>query len=769
MKKSNLIFVVIFIFLNGQSSAQEVKQSIIYDATTIMNAYNGLCVLEIPNSQGYDIINPLTKKIESKGVKTTPEGFRNDADSKEVILSVLRRKAGLPNTATVIEVKTAYLLNPFLTFLWSGDTLKLKDVSTRMQAVGLTKNESDPKSGGIGSDLLANVVNGTADFLIKRAQEELSVSVFERLKKFISRYPEFDTLFPRTCALIKPVEPYEYSKALDAFKAAINDDIQLLVERIPSLYHIPRYQQLNRKVPSLTMLFSGCTLFTELHGKSGFAKAINVMGGKAFLTEQNNYATFFKLAALLSNSLVDKSLADNDNRELSYIHKDFISKVTKGNPVLVTELGQFYLGLLWQDAKDISITVGQEIKTFRQLLSVNAANTAEISSAIELVKSVVTSLSNFSTELTAVKRKEMDEQAVTGRLEVKAERFNLYVKLLSDLFKLSNIFSNPANGAFAVRIVEICEYIPKFTTGIALMYKDFHAKEYSLGIAELGKLLQNAYDYLEKAEKNKNENANLTSEFSAFLTRQRDSIGAVIRSLESRLGSLDTAGTVGTVQINIISQMQELQDQIENANEKLKEINYQLENKKLVLFKLGKIIEYVSLFAAITKAENSKAVEQLLETYALPAGSSRIKKVSHFNIAVNAYLGGFAFRDGLEGEGFTNTYGLTAPIGFTFSYGFQKWGSASVFLGAFDIGSTVRYKLDNEGKYHQEVSLAGIVSPSIQLVYGWPCNLPISIGAGWQWLSPTTTESNKINLKATFNAFLAVDIPLFNLFTLKRK
>ena len=216
---------------------------------------------------------------------------------------------------------------------------------------------------------------------------------------------------------------------------------------------------------------------------------------------------------------------------------------------------------------------------------------------------------------------------------------------------------------------------------------------------------------------------------------------------------------------NIEAEKQELIATIEDIDAKLDQIAYQEQKKKTVIFSLAKVIEYVNLLAAITKAENSAAVESLLETYALPAGSSRIKKVSSFNIAVNAYVGGFFGRSTKDNpaEGFTNTYGFTAPIGFTISTGFHKMGSLSLFAGVFDIGATIQYKLDNQGKYQQDINFAGVISPGLHIVYGFPFFLPLSAGAGYQWISPTTSESNKIDLKPGFNAFIAVDIPLSNL------
>ena len=174
------------------------------------------------------------------------------------------------------------------------------------------------------------------------------------------------------------------------------------------------------------------------------------------------------------------------------------------------------------------------------------------------------------------------------------------------------------------------------------------------------------------------------------------------------------------------------------------------------------------LRAAAHEAQNAQQVENLLESTALPAGSSRVKKETDFNIAVQAYVGMF-YRGGESGLGFTNRYGLAAPIGVTFSHGFGKYGSVSAFVGAFDLGNIIQYKLNNQGAYEQNISFAGIFSPGLHLAYGFPGYWPLTLGVGCQWVSPVTSTSNNVNLSPHFNAFLGVDIPLFNLSATKKK
>ena len=96
----------------------------------------------------------------------------------------------------------------------------------------------------------------------------------------------------------------------------------------------------------------------------------------------------------------------------------------------------------------------------------------------------------------------------------------------------------------------------------------------------------------------------------------------------------------------IAAQRAEYSRELKRIDAALKQNGYQQSHTHNTLFNFARITKYLSLLVAITEAENSKAVEQLLETYALPAGSSRVKKVSVFNLAVNSYVGGFFGRSG---------------------------------------------------------------------------------------------------------------------------
>jgi hypothetical protein len=186
---------------------------------------------------------------------------------------------------------------------------------------------------------------------------------------------------------------------------------------------------------------------------------------------------------------------------------------------------------------------------------------------------------------------------------------------------------------------------------------------------------------------------------------------------------------------------------------------------------------YSNLIASIAMAQNGKEVSEAINAVALPAGSSKIKKTSSWNLALNAYFGGY-YRPVQSGDtsiirrGFTKTWGFTAPVGLAGSVGFNKGGSLSIFAGIIDVGQIVQYRIvhDTIAKTTvamPEIQWGDIVSPSLQLIYGFPWYIPLSIGAGCQLL-PMKISDNKLKFKPCFSASITYDIPIINILN-KRK
>ncbi len=191
----------------------------------------------------------------------------------------------------------------------------------------------------------------------------------------------------------------------------------------------------------------------------------------------------------------------------------------------------------------------------------------------------------------------------------------------------------------------------------------------------------------------------------------------------------------------------------------------------------GKIFNYGQFIATVSTAQSSDEVEAAIEAIALPPGSSRVKKQSHFSAALNAYLGGNYGKETLsDNAGTADIAGLSAPVGFTVSWmlGHQTEGrrspaSFSLFAPIIDVGALATFRFNDPFTNDlPDLKWGNLLAPGIYGVYGFPNDLPISLGLGAQ-RGPNlrTITTGNADIKASgwrYGVFLAVDIPVFNLF-----
>lgn len=194
-----------------------------------------------------------------------------------------------------------------------------------------------------------------------------------------------------------------------------------------------------------------------------------------------------------------------------------------------------------------------------------------------------------------------------------------------------------------------------------------------------------------------------------------------------------------------------------------------------------KILKYGSFMATAVQAKTSDEVEAAIEAVALPAGSARIKRITPFNVALNAYSGLFIGWEEIKGvdqpfdisKGRThNTYGVAAPIGISISTSLKGF-SFSGFVSVVDIGALTAFRFTNDSTEKiPKIELKDIVSPGAFFSLGIP-KTPISLNIGYQ-LGPLL---RKVNQQANtyeqnysrISIALCVDIPIFNFYTKPKK
>jgi hypothetical protein len=180
------------------------------------------------------------------------------------------------------------------------------------------------------------------------------------------------------------------------------------------------------------------------------------------------------------------------------------------------------------------------------------------------------------------------------------------------------------------------------------------------------------------------------------------------------------------------------------------------------------------LVDVLDASKNEKTdISELINNYALPVSSYRIKRSSTYSWDLSAYpglYGGYEF-----GESKSFSFGITAPIGFSYSRKRKNSktnissSSNSIFLSVIDIGAPISYRFENDEAegLPENIKLDQIFAPGIFYVYGFK-NSPLAVTAGFQFtplLRSIKNGSNELDAKnvARFQVGLSVDIPIFNL------
>lgn len=195
---------------------------------------------------------------------------------------------------------------------------------------------------------------------------------------------------------------------------------------------------------------------------------------------------------------------------------------------------------------------------------------------------------------------------------------------------------------------------------------------------------------------------------------------------------------------------------------------------------------YGTFMATMLDAKSSDEMQDAIENFALPAGSSRIKRETPFNVSVNAYCGLYGGYERItpnpRNDDFKlNSFGLTAPVGIAISTGKRRFldihtktnpmnhWSYSAFVSLIDLGAIASYRFENDTAQVPEIQLKNILSPGLFLSVGLPkCPISVNLGAqmGANLRSISSAGADYENsIYWRYSLSICVDIPVLNLYT----
>lgn len=200
--------------------------------------------------------------------------------------------------------------------------------------------------------------------------------------------------------------------------------------------------------------------------------------------------------------------------------------------------------------------------------------------------------------------------------------------------------------------------------------------------------------------------------------------------------------------------------------------------------------DFSEMLTEIASTTDSKALAKVIESYALPPGSYRLKRNSNFSVDLNAFPGLYVGGEQIIGDkAMRGVYGFTAPIGLSFSWGTRRshlesdkdyrnmyiskkgklktrtLNNWTADLMVIDLAAPVSYRLGKgpEQGLPDEVGWAQVFSPGVNLRRGIG-NTPLCLGIGVQRTPDLRTDFSKAEHDAwRFHASIAFDLPLLNI------
>lgn len=623
---------------------------------------------------------------------------------------------------------------------------------------------------------VTNLSNALADVMISRAKQELTVSFFNQFRKTLEKYPEIQVLFPKTSDKISNLLSEKYTEMLPALRRCFHEDLERLPLNLPQMFELPRYNRLWETYPEIKILIRSLSLIQELENNVHPAQILEDLAAfkewdkPSGQVEFRNFGTSVKLAALFSHSLRADSSGTDTNA--AWISLKQFKDLAKDETAF-----RIYLGLLYQEVKMKEIVFyrksGQELP-FTTLMKDNADNIFLFETRL---RTFISLAERLESQVRDTRRKKQAGIALSN------EDYYNYIGLSIDVveygFDIARMFDT------SLVVTDYLELARKSNE----LYKNVFQKEYSLAVYNAVDILERILEMTGKTNVSLDllglQNISARSDLSADYR-------AAVSSLATELQKEKKALMLPEPTLNVLKTAAPASDKI------VIEAALNTLQRKISLDKFremgritARVAKYGLFMANVVEAKSAQDMKAVIENAILPVGSSSIKKNAWFNVSIQSYLGAFyqpVPRNDL-GYAWNDKFGVTAPIGISFNYGMRRAGSIGLFAPLFDIGAIVDYRLkantqiDDQGQSNvviekdYKVKLGQIFSPGAYLVYGFPCNIPLALGAGGQYgpgLGKIDAGQTVLgNPSWRWNIFLTVDIPFFTVYnrpkSLRRK
>lgn len=645
---------------------------------------------------------------------------------------------------------------------------------------GAKDNSLNPANtmSSVGNLDVTNFADGLAKFIVDRTKQELNIAFFDKFKEVLSdpKYVDLRTVFPETYATLMVINDqiYNYNDYLQALRTAFDSDLSNLPNNLPSI--IDNHGSYFDANPGLKVILqSSFYLAQQVQLKEHPGQMIanypvnEFMGAETGINQ--NIAASLKTLQLVSRSFKSKT----DSLTHYWANDSLIKKLFNDDDAV-----KIYIGLLVQKAKLENIVFGEKKKELWKI----------IDTSYTFVRGYEEYKNYFRTVSTKIRdiEKEIDALEGINKDSLKIEKYHTIagkaLDLMDHLIAVEKMPYFPKDLDIAKK-AGIYIYTARTASDIVV---DVNRKQYASAIMKTVMLWDTIFQ-------NDGLDTFIVHTFAATVPeviKHRKEIAVLQKESEKLTAQIGTNAPT-------VEQKKKLQDILIQKDSISKEIakiisdfrdsrsfkKWEDSIRNELSMTIKSLLKYGTFMSAIIDAKTSDEVEAAIESAALPVGSARIKRESTFNIALNAYCGPYMGYERVydldpkwmsASKSTINSYGLTAPVGISISYGgnckrAKNHSSYSLFLSVIDIGAIASFRFsDSITEVLPTIQLKNILSPGIFFSYGIP-KLPISVNAGWQMgplLRKVDAQINENTYSERYGRVslsICIDIPIVNFYT----
>ena len=289
--------------------------------------------------------------------------FQSLDDGNEDYIKILLKYVDLPvgqSEMTKQELFTYFETekNVFLTeYLTAGG-----GISTAVEPQPFNTGEALLGSAVSGFSI-SNIADGLAKFLVERTKQELTMAFFEQFKQDLIQFQELRLLFPHTHTLLLSLgdEIYNFSGYINMLRETFQEDLKTIIPNLRTYLRSDLLSDYFTQKPLLKDILDNALLVAEelQNGRHPGDVLTVLKDHNRNNTNIHNFGPSLELLDLFSQSL------RSTTEDRYWINPDELKELFKGDDLITLNI---YLGLLYQQGKDINFTGATSQKTFREVL-----------------------------------------------------------------------------------------------------------------------------------------------------------------------------------------------------------------------------------------------------------------------------------------------------------------------------------------------------------------------------------------------------------------